>query len=61
VPRSSPATRGCREDEAALRDAWHLCCDGDDLGPAAASVFRAKYNSLIICRGHKKTVIALLH
>ena len=39
----------------------HLLCEAANAARRTKTVFRAKYDSLVIRRGHKKTIIALAH
>jgi len=39
----------------------YLLCEAANAARRTKTVFRAKYNSLVIRRGHKKTIIALAH
>ena len=39
----------------------YLLCEAANAARRTKTVFRAKYDSLVIRRGHKKTIIALAH
>ena len=39
----------------------YMLCEAANAARKTKTVFRAKYNSLVIRRGHKKTIIALAH
>jgi hypothetical protein len=44
-----------------IGDNVHPLCEAANAARLTKTVFRAKCDSLVICRGHKKTIIALAH